>query len=91
MAGRTDDGMAAGVATMDDGSLDRPKPRLVAPPLVKAIFVFDKETPGTLRYRERGERGMVAVDYLYLKKAWMQGQVPEALEVTIVALRARPR
>ena len=53
------------------------------PNLVKANFDLDRETKGAVRYQERGEDDSQAIRTLYLRKTALNGDVPEAIEVTI--------
>lgn len=48
-------------------------------------LVFEKETPGTFRYKEQPEEGEeVVIGTLYIKKGIFEGtEKPEAITVTI--------
>jgi len=50
-------------------------------------FVYEKETPGTYRFRELGDRENHKIGTLYIKKrAFSGGRAPKGLKVVVEAM-----
>lgn len=59
------------------------KPSKAPAALVSAVFDFERETPGTLRFKERAEKGSEVIGTLYIKKAALNGKSPKSITVTV--------
>ena len=54
-----------------------------APTSVEVVFDFERETPGTYRFKEQGEKDTHAIGTLYVKKSALGAKAPSTITVTI--------
>lgn len=52
-----------------------------------ATFVLEKETPGTFRFQESGDKNSHKIGSLYVKKAVFGNQPPEKLLVRVEVIQ----
>ena len=51
--------------------------------MFETTFTLEKETPGTYRYREDGDKDDHKIGALYVKKGAVSGKAPQSITVVI--------